>query len=116
VVNSGILQVLPPRTQVTVLATISAEAHTSSSHTTLAGDAYEEIAAFWEDSLAAANGPALRVELVYFPLHMCPIAGSGFRLHLGDGIRSLLNRDISAAVTNDQERIREVFFSLFCAL
>lgn len=92
----------------TVLTTVSSNAHESSASTTLEADAYDDILSIWEDMLASQGCPRHILSVEYFPMHAKAFGGIGFQLLLSDTGCKSIERDIVASTTNDIAYVRQV--------
>jgi hypothetical protein len=93
------MQALPAPASATILCTVSQDAHGFSDETDLGVDAYAEAAAAWRLGLDRAGGAPLRHLLVkYFALHLQPLGGPGFVLHMGGAVRGAVRGDLACAV------------------
>lgn len=102
------MQKLPCKSSVTVLSTVSSDAHASSSRTTLEADAYDYILSIWEDALSGHDSPQHKLAVQYFPLHVKAVGGAGFNLMLSDAAAKAIEREILASTTNDVTYFRQV--------
>lgn len=77
---------------------MSQDAHGFADETELGVEAFAEAAAAWRLGLERAGGAPLRhLSVEYFALHLQPLGGPGFVLHMGGAVRAAVHGDLGAA-------------------